>query len=137
MQQRIRAVMFSLAAAGLAALLAACGSASSATPAAASSSTSKAPGNRGDRGVTGQISAENGSTWTLTTKDGKQVTVDVTPQTQYGTKQEPADAKQFPVGTTVRVSGTRTGDKITAERIAKPPAKKSTSPAPTSSASNG
>jgi hypothetical protein len=134
MEPRFRAFTLAMAAAGLTAVLAGCGGGASASSPAAGPSPSKSPGNRGDKGVTGQISAEAGTTWTLKTKDGKQVTVSLTPQTQYGTKQEPANQQQFTVGSTVRVNGTVDGDKVTAERITKPAPKTpgSGKPQPTS-----
>jgi len=136
MQRKLLAFVLAVAISCLLAALAGCGNAASG-PAAASPSTSKSPGNRADRGgVTGKISAENGSTWTVATKDGKQVTVEVTPQTQYGTKQKPADAKQFQVGSTVRVNGKRAGDKVTADRISTPPERTSTSQAPPTTSAN-
>lgn len=120
MELRFRACTLALVAAGLTVALTGCGGGAAASAPAA---TSKNPGNRADKGVTGQISAETGTTWTVKTKDGKQITVDLTPQTQYGTKQQPATENQFAVGSTVRVSGTVEGDKVTAERIAMPAAR--------------
>lgn len=84
-------------------------------------------------GITGQISAENSSTWTVNAKNGTQYSVNITPQTQFGTKRTPSSAQQFPVGTTVRVSGTVNGATITATRITAPRAHHPASPSPTPS----
>jgi hypothetical protein len=70
------------------------------------------------KGVRGQITAETGSTWTVTNAKGRAFTVTVNPQTMFGTAAAPAAAAQFPVGTTVRVTGSRTGTAVTATRIA-------------------
>ncbi|MBA3905319.1 MAG: hypothetical protein H0X35_01340 [Pseudonocardiales bacterium] len=70
-----------------------------------------------DKGVRGQITAETGSTWTVTNAKGKAFTVTVNPQTMFGTAAAPGAAAQFPVGTTVRVAGSRTGTTVTATRI--------------------
>ncbi len=86
-------------------------------------------------GITGQISTENSSTWTINTKNGTQYSVNITHQTQFGTKRTPSNAQQFPVGTTVRVSGTVNGNTITATRITAPRAHHPTSPPPTPSTS--
>jgi hypothetical protein len=69
-------------------------------------------------GVVGRITAENGSTWTVAATNGTPYTVTITPQTQFGRKRTPATAQQFPVGSTVWVSGTANGNTITATRIA-------------------
>ena len=66
----------------------------------------------------------------MTTAKGKAFTVDVGPRTVFGTKAAPATAAQFPVGTTVRVIGTRNGATVTATRIALGKATAATSPAP-------
>lgn len=82
------------------------------------------------KGVRGQITAESGSTWTVMNAKGRAFTVTVNGQTAFGTAAAPGTAAQFPVGTTVRVIGSRTGKAVTATRIA--PAK---SPGATPSAS--
>ncbi|HEY0816813.1 MAG TPA: hypothetical protein VGE11_26350, partial [Pseudonocardia sp.] len=87
------------------------------------------------KGVRGQITAETGSTWTVMTAKGRAFTVTLNPQTAFGTAASPGAAAQFPVGTTVRVVGSRTGTTVTATRIA--PAKSAGAPpsaAPTPSA---
>ncbi len=69
------------------------------------------------KGVRGQITAETGSTWTVTNAKGRAFTVTVNGQTAFGTAAAPGTAAQFPVGTTVRVIGSRTGKAVTATRI--------------------
>jgi hypothetical protein len=86
-------------------------------------------------GIIGQVSAENSSTWTINAKNGTQYSVNITPQTQFGTRRTPSNAQQFPVGATVRVSGTVNGDTITATRITAPRAHHPASPPPTPSTS--
>ncbi len=80
--------------------------------------TASAPTRAGHApGVIGQITAENGSTWTLKARNGTPYTVTITPQTQFGTRRTPGTAQQFPLGSTVRVSGIANGTTITASRI--------------------
>ena len=43
----------------------------------------------GRHGLIGQITAENGSTWTINARSGTQYTVTITPQTQFGTRRMP------------------------------------------------
>jgi Domain of unknown function (DUF5666) len=83
-------------------------------------------------GLIGQITAENGSTWTVNARNGTQYTVTITPQTQFGTKRAPGTAQQFPVGSTVHVSGTANGNTITASRITATGMRHPASTAPTS-----
>lgn len=80
----------------------------------------------------GQITAENGSTWTVNARNGTQYTVTITPQTQSGTKRTPGTAQQFPVGSTVHVRGTANGNTITASRITATGMRHPASTAPTS-----
>ncbi len=101
----------------VAALVAGC-SASPAAPAAAPSAAAH-PG-AGARGVRGTIKAENGSTWIVDARNGKQYTVTLSPSTQYGTKAAPASAAQFPVGAQVTVTGSVSGTTVTAARVATP-----------------
>lgn len=91
-----------------------------------------APHQAAHGGMTGQISAINGSTWTLHSAHGKDVTVNLTPQTQFGTKKAPAAADQFTVGETVRIAGQRNNGTMTATRVtqAKAAPASSASPAP-------
>jgi hypothetical protein len=76
------------------------------------------PTSTGATHVRGTVTAENGPSWTVTTSNKRTVTVALTPQTSFGKK----TAAQFPVGSQVRVSGTKQGDTVTAERIAAPAA---------------
>jgi hypothetical protein len=122
-----------LALAGVAAAVSACGGGPGATGVPGPSSAAKPPKRDG---ISGQITAENGSTWTVATKDGKQYTVTITPQTQFGTKRQPATAQQFPNGATVRVAGAVNGMTVTAKRVTAPQPKQTggsqpASPAPT------
>jgi hypothetical protein len=97
--------------------------------------TASAPARAGHApGVIGQITAENGSTWTVNARNGTPYTVTITAQKQFGTKRTPGTAQQFPVGSTVRVSGTANGTTITASRITatrpRPPASTATTSPP-------
>lgn len=89
----------------------------------------------GHGGMTGEISGISGSTWTVRSARGKDVTVTITPQTQFGTKKAPATVDKFTVGQTVRIAGQRNNDTITAVRITEAKARPaaSTSPPPASS----
>jgi hypothetical protein len=71
-------------------------------------------------GVRGQITAENGSTWTVLTKLGKSLSVNITPSTQFGTLASPATESSFPVGSEIAATGTRSGTIVTATRIFTP-----------------
>lgn len=119
--------------------VAAC-SGGSGTPSATSSATTSAlPGDRhgagGEQpqGIIGQISAENGSSWTVTAQDGTRYTVIITPKTHFGSPQAPASVQQFPVGSAVRVTGTITDHTITALLITAPGSRHRDSTAPTAS----
>jgi len=107
----------------------------SATP-PPSASTSPAPQAAGKhhhhKGVAGKITAENGSTWTIVNAKGKQFTVDITPQTKFGSKATPATQQQFTVGEQIRAMGPVADGTVTAKRIAK--AKDKTGAAPSSTA---
>ncbi len=87
------------------------------------------------QGVRGQITAETATSWTVANAKGKAFTVTISPQTAFGTKAAPATAAQFPVGTTVRVIGTRSGSTVTATRIAL--AKTNTAPSATPAPATG
>ncbi len=71
-------------------------------------------------GVRGLISAESGSTWSVTTPAGQVVTVTLTPQTRFGTRAAPATEGQFVVGSPVTVVGQPAGGAITAQRVYTP-----------------
>lgn len=131
----IRLCAITLTAAGLISGIAACSgtdSNSTSPPASAAPAAPSAPRKAAHGGMTGQISAINGSTWTVHSAQGKDITVDVTPQTQFGTKKAPATADQFTVGETVRIAGQRNNGTITATRVtqAKAAPASSASPAP-------
>jgi hypothetical protein len=88
------------------------------TPTTTAPPAATAPAKGGHaHGLFGQITAENGSTWTINARNGTQHTVTITPQTQFGTRRRPGTAQQFLVGSTVHVSGTANGSTITANRI--------------------
>jgi hypothetical protein len=84
------------------------------------------------RGLIGTITAENGSTWTVNARNGTAYTVTITPQTQFGSRRTPGTAQQFPVGSTVRVSGATNGNTVTASRITVARPANSTSTPPSS-----
>lgn len=103
----------------------------SAAPTTTGAPTATAPTKEGyAHRLIGQITAENGSTWTVNARNGTQYTVTITPQTQFGTRRTPSTAQHFPVGSTVHVSGTANGNTITARRIIaiRPPHPASTAP---------
>jgi Domain of unknown function (DUF5666) len=67
--------------------------------------------------VVGEITAINGSTWTVRTAGGPLFTVSLTPATHFGTLKHPATREQFSVGSHVSVHGTISGATITATQI--------------------
>lgn len=117
------AVVLVGAAGGTSYAVASSSSPSSAAPAATSSAA--APTTTGKHGskdqaghpVKGVISAENGSTWTITTTYGRAVTVSITPETSFGS----SSAAAFPQGSTAVVKGTRSGETVTATSVATAP----------------
>jgi Domain of unknown function (DUF5666) len=121
-----------------------CGASSTPSPAAPSASPApsappSASGQAGRHGVRGTITAEDGSTWTVTTAANRRFTVTVNPQTAFGTRKAPATAQAFPVGAQVRVAGTVSGTAVTATRIvaadaAKPPTPAASAPPATPTA---
>ncbi len=110
-----------------AALVAGCSTTS--TPSAAPATPSAAP-RKAPKGVRGQITAENGASWTVTTLRGRAYTVTISPGTAFGTKVAPATAAQFPVGARVRVAGTVEGTSVSATRVTATPAGVARSSAP-------
>jgi hypothetical protein len=90
------------------------------TPATAPAAAPKGKGQGRAQGVRGQITAENGSTWTVVSRAGKTVTVDITPSTQFGTQAQPAAASQFVTGSQIAAIGTRSGTAVTATRVVVP-----------------
>lgn len=119
--------------------VAACSGGSGAPSATSSATASASPRDRngvGDeepRGIIGQISAENGSSWTVTAQDGTRYSVIITPETDFGSPQAPASVQQFPVGSAVRVTGTITDHTITALLISAPGLRHVGSTVPTTS----
>ena len=112
-------------------LAAGCGAGSTPSPTAPSVAPRPAPsGHQARHGIRGTVTAENGSTWTVVTAKNRSFTVTVDPQTAYGTKNAPATAQQFPVGTQVRVVGTVSGTAVTATRIAAAAPPATPAPAP-------
>jgi hypothetical protein len=80
--------------------------------------------------VSGTITAEQGSTWTVTPTSGAPVTVTLTPTTRFGRQHQQSSAAQFPVGARVRVLGQLQGTTLTARRVL-PPLATRTSETPT------
>lgn len=99
-------------------------------PASAPSSGTPDAAKKAADGVRGEITAETGSTWTVTTARGRAFTVTVDGATVFGTTADPGTAAQFPIGTTVRVTGARNGTAVTATRIAVAKDKATATPAP-------
>ncbi len=90
---------------------------STAQDSAAPTST-RAPGVHHDSpSVRGAISVLDDDRWTVTTVDGSPVTVTLSAQTVFGTANSPAQRSQFGVGTTIAVTGQRSGDTVTASRV--------------------
>lgn len=67
--------------------------------------------------VIGEITAINGSTWTVRTDGGPLFTVILTPATHFGTTKHPATRERFSVGSPVTVHGTISGVTIIASQI--------------------
>ncbi|HEV3359269.1 MAG TPA: DUF5666 domain-containing protein [Pseudonocardiaceae bacterium] len=134
---RVGGAMLGLAAIGL--VLTGCGS-SSASPApttAPATTTTPTVTKHAHAGISGNITAENSTNWTVQAQSGKQYTVIVGPNTQFGTKKTPATRQQFTVGEKVRVAGAVQGRTVTATRIEAPATASapSTSTPPTTTAS--
>jgi hypothetical protein len=70
--------------------------------------------------VSGKITAEQGSTWTVAPTHGAPVTVRLTPTTRFGRQHQQSSAAQFPVGASVRVLGAQQGSTLTARRVLPP-----------------
>ncbi|MFI5780907.1 DUF5666 domain-containing protein [Nocardia sp. NPDC051570] len=121
----------------LAAMLTACGSSGNSSSAPTSSAgptssapASAAPGSHRGHAVFGTIAAENGNTWTITTREGGTETVTITSSTTFGSKNQPETQSQFAVGNQVMIDGQASGTSITATRISQP-RNHSGNPAPT------
>lgn len=104
---------------------------STSTPSTTVATTpTRAPGGSSQpkvQGVRGQITAENGSTWTVLSRAGQSVTVVISAATQFGTKAQPGSASQFVPGSQIAAIGTRTGTTVTATRVSVPVAAPTTS----------
>jgi len=86
--------------------------------ASAAPTSTRAPGVHHDSpSVRGAISVLDDDRWTVTTVDGSPVTVTLSAQTVFGTANSPAQRSQFGVGTTIAVTGQRSGDTVTASRV--------------------
>jgi hypothetical protein len=79
--------------------------------------TSPAAGATRHPRVSGPITAESGSNWTVLTTTGRTYTVIITSATAFGTKTDPATKDQFRVGDIAHVTGTTSGTAITASRV--------------------
>ncbi|MDT7682002.1 MAG: hypothetical protein QOG57_2312 [Pseudonocardiales bacterium] len=110
----ITAALAALVGTGAVLLTAACSGGSTAPSSAAPPS---AGAHHRPAGIAGKITAESGTTWTVVNAQGTQFTVDITPQTTFGTRQAQATAQQFPVGTMVRAMGQVSGSTVTATHI--------------------
>lgn len=78
------------------------------------------------KGTVGTLTAISGDTWTVRSAAGATITVTVDSSTAYGTPKKPATASSFAVGDRIAVLGARSGDSVTATRIAHLAAKHST-----------
>lgn len=67
--------------------------------------------------VRGQLTAIDGSTWTVLTAAGKSLDVRITSGTRFGTAKAPATAADFAVGSVVAVVGHRAAGTFTASRV--------------------
>ncbi len=112
------------------AAVAGCSNAPASPPAPSAAPTPAPSGKHAEQGVRGQVTAETATSWTVTTAKGKAFTVTVGPQTVFGAAAAPATAAQFPVGTVVRVVGTRNGGTVTATRITRAKTQPTATPAP-------
>jgi hypothetical protein len=67
--------------------------------------------------IFGQITAQNGSIWTVRGIHGNVYTVTVTPRTDFGTLFHLRTRDQFKVGDSVRIAGIFSGTAVTANAI--------------------
>jgi hypothetical protein len=117
---RLRVLAGTLAATAVLAAGCSAGTAPSpAVPSVSPAPSAPPPGSgHADRqGIRGTITAEDGSTWTVTTARNRRFTVTLTPATAFGTRKAPATAQAFPVGAHVRVAGTVNGSVVSATRV--------------------
>ncbi|MGJ0120094.1 DUF5666 domain-containing protein [Williamsia sp. MIQD14] len=97
-----------------------------------------APAKRHARGaVAGTITAINGSSWTVSGRGGRTLTVTVGQNTTFGTKKTPAQQSDFRVGDRVAVVGKDVSGTIEATRVAKRTTPAAQSTAPSASATPG
>lgn len=82
------------------------------------------------KGTVGTLTAISGDTWTVRSAAGATITVTVDSSTTYGTPKSPATASSFAVGDRIAVLGARSGDSVTATRIAHLAPKHSTTSTP-------
>ena len=122
-----------LAAAGVI-MTAGCSAAGTAPSASPAASAPTAHGKRAHHGIAGQISAMNGSSWTVTTARGVAYTVNLTPTTAFGSKAAPQTQSQFTTGERIRVLGQPSDKTVTATRIVAAPARGTTQTPPGGSA---
>lgn len=113
--------------------------ASATTPSASGSGTPALPPGKAQHAspnARGQLTALDGDRWTLSATGGATNTVLVNAQTVFGTPKAALDRARFTVGSQVAVTGPRSGDTVTAERIIIVPiyAGASTAPARTTTA---
>jgi hypothetical protein len=66
----------------------------------------------------GKITAERGTSWTVTAANNEVVTVYITSRTSFGSTTAPSTEQNFPVGAEVVVLGKWTGETVSATRIA-------------------
>lgn len=93
-------------------------------------------GQAGQRPTRATIVSEGSTSWTVRTRQGKTVTITITPQTQFGTKKAPASRTQFTVGKQIAVIGQQSGTGITATRIRVPQQQKAPAGAPATPSSS-
>jgi Domain of unknown function (DUF5666) len=80
--------------------------------------TGSATGKAHPRLLRGKVTVISGNTWTVETRAGTAVTVEVTSTTQFGTKAAPSSPSSFAVGDAIAVVGPRTSPTtVTARRI--------------------
>jgi Domain of unknown function (DUF5666) len=81
--------------------------------------------------VRGRITAVADEGWTVVTAQGASVTVEIAPDTRFGTARKPVADSAFTVGTSVGVIGTRRADHVVADRIVLIATRAKATPTPT------
>lgn len=99
----------------------------------ATSSASASASGAGARAIRGSILSESGSVWMVHTAKGQNLSVTVTPATQFGTPKAPTTASDFAVGANVVITGDFAKGTATATRIVAAKAPNPTSSSPTQS----